>query len=292
MKPKQLAVIGHPVAHSLSPLMHNAALRQLKLPYHYRKIHVLPEALPSFCQKIKQGKLKLAGFNITLPHKEKILPYLDWIAPLAKLTGAVNTVVHHEGRLLGFNTDGLGYVESLREETQLQLKGIHVTLLGAGGAARAISIALAQLGVKHITLTNRTLSRAENLAKHLRRHFPQTHFETNKIEGKKFHQALSHSQLITNTTSVSLTKQAFEENFPDFPWQKLKLNTIISDLVYDPPLTDFLKQAKAQGLKIHPGLGMLVHQGALSFQLWTGHYPDVEVMRSILQKELKKKQTA
>lgn len=287
--PQKLAVIGDPVKHSLSPAMQNAALKRAGFNYTYKKIHVTPQSLENFCLKARQGKNKLAGFNITLPHKENILPYLDWISPLAKLVGAANTVVNHQDKLLGFNTDGLGYVESLKEETDFKFSATHVTLIGAGGAACGVAAALAQHGVSQLNIANRTLSKAKDLVKRLSPHFPKTRFTPLPLNREKFHQALRQSQLITNTTSLSLKPESFALNFPDFPWQKIAKKTIISDLVYTPKMTAFLKAAKNHRLPIHPGLGMLLHQGALAFQLWTGQYPDVDLMREVLEKKLRKK---
>jgi shikimate dehydrogenase len=278
-----LAVIGDPVSHSLSPAMQNAALRALKLPYRYRAIRVPPRSLKSF---MKQAAPKLAGFNVTIPHKVAIVPLLDRLAFEAKLIGAVNTVVHRNGEWIGFNTDGAGYLFSLQQDARFNPKGRRVTLLGAGGAAHALAFVLGLHRVKSLTLVNRHPKRAAELAVDLKKHFPKIEIQVCAWGEKLFATALKKTDLLINGTSVGLGGTAFE----NFPWRHLKKRALVSDIVYQPRWTPFLRAAKRRGHPIHTGEGMLVHQGALALEIWTGQKPDTGLMRRVLLKELKKRE--
>jgi len=280
-KIKKLAVIGDPIAHSLSPLFHNAALQKLKLPYEYRAIRVRPQDLEKFIRGRAQG---LVGFNVTLPHKESILPLLDRLSLEAKLMGAVNTVVKKEDKLIGFNTDGAGYLRSLIQNKKFSPRGKNIVLLGAGGAARGLATALGLDQAKSIKIANRTLARAMELAKGLGKQIGKVSFSAMNLEGRELENALKSCHLLVNCTRVGLKGSAFA----DFPWKKLKRSALVSDIVYNPLLTPFLKAAKKHGHSIHTGEWMLVYQGALAFEMWTGAFPDVKLMHRVLLKELKK----
>jgi shikimate dehydrogenase len=279
-KKQKLAIIGDPVAHSVSPQMQNAALRALRLPFVYKKIHVRPRALSSF---LKKRARTLAGFNVTLPHKEKLLTQLDWVSPQARLIGAVNTVVRRDRRLLGFNTDGDGYLDSLRIHANFSVRGKKIVILGAGGSARSLAVALAQAGANKILLANRTEAKSRRLSQNLARHFPKVRFTSSPLEGLIFQRDLQGSQLVINTTSVGLKNSTFK----DFPWEKIRKKTLISDIVYNPLMTPLLREARRRGHPIHTGVGMLVQQGALSFLLWTGREPDVRIMHRVVLKALR-----
>lgn len=282
MKKKLLAVIGDPISHSISPLMQNAALRKLKLPFEYRALRVGSKELRRF---MKGAAKQLYGFNVTIPHKETILPYLDRLAFEAKIIGAVNTVVQRNGEWIGFNTDGSGYLRSLLKEKKFNPRNRHITLLGAGGAARAIAAVLGLNRAKSITIANRTGSRAEQLVKELKAHLPRVEFFPCELWSAEFEAALRRSQLLVNTTSIGLHGSTFK----DFPFKKLKKKALVSDIVYNPRMTPFLKQAKQAGHPILTGEGMLAHQGALALELWTGHTPDVALMLRVLRKALSEK---
>lgn len=277
----QLAVIGDPIEHSLSPPMQNAALKELKLPYQYKKIWVQQGKLKSF---LKNEAKTLRGFNLTLPHKEDILPLLDWISAPAKTIGAVNTVVRHQQSWLGFNTDGAGYLSSLELEQKYSIKKKQILFLGAGGAARSIAVAMILGGADAITFANRNLDRAKKLIADLKRYYPKAKLTAISLLGKKFEAHITQTQLLINTTSIGLNGT----NFDDFPWAVVSKDTLISDIVYTPRFTPFLMDAKKTGLAIHTGEGMLAHQGALALQLWTGKYPNVHLMHQVLLKRLSK----
>lgn len=280
-KIKQLAVIGDPVSHSLSPTMQNAAIERLKLPYRYRAIRVLPGELGAF---LKERALRLEGFNITVPHKEAIVPLLDRLAYEAELIGAVNTVLRRDGKWLGFNTDGAGYLMSLHADAKFSVRGKRVLLLGAGGAARAIAVALVLTKARQVVIANRTLGRAEDLVRDLGFRLGKEVLSALPLEGKDFEKELGRADLLINTTRVGLGGSSFE----DFPWKKLKKSSLVSDIVYVPRFTPFLKAAKKSGHPIHTGEGMLVFQGALAFEIWTGVKPDPRLMRRALLKKLAK----
>lgn len=285
MKKNRLAVIGDPVSHSLSPLFQNAALKKMGLPWIYTARRIRPQELARF---IRGPARRLAGFNVTIPHKESILPFLDRLSFEAQLIGAVNTVMIKDGEMVGFNTDGAGYLKSLHQEKKFNPKGRHVTLLGAGGAARSIASVLCLHQVKSLTLANRNIDRAEQLARHLQKYFTKIEIFACELWSAEFEAALRRSALLVNTTSVGLKGSAFE----NFPFKKLKKRALVSDIVYTPRLTPFLKAAKKAGHPIHTGEGMLAHQGALALELWTGKVPNLPLMLRTLRRALafKKKQ--
>jgi shikimate dehydrogenase len=276
---KQLAVIGDPVSHSLSPTMQNAAIERLELPFRYRAIRVRPGELPAFLQ----GKARLLeGFNVTVPHKEAIVPLLDRLAFEAELIGAVNTVLRRDGQWLGFNTDGAGYLMSLQADAQFRVRGKRVVLLGAGGAARGIAVALVLAKARHVLVANRTPERAESLVRDLAFRLGKEQLTASPLEGKEFEKELNRADLLINTTRVGLGGGSFE----NFPWKKLKRDSLVSDIVYIPRLTPFLKAARKAKHPIHTGEGMLVYQGALALEIWTGAKPDPKLMRRAILKKL------
>ncbi len=262
--------------------MQSAAIRDLRIPYEYRAIRVKADKLKQF---MKTQAKQLAGFNVTIPHKVAILGLLDRLAFEAKLIGAVNTAMFRDGEWIGFNTDGAGYLMSLQEDAGFNPRDRHVVLLGAGGAARAISIALGLHRAKSITIANRTEDRALALVSDLHKKLPKLTVEGVALHGAAFRDALKRCHLLVNCTAVGLKNSKFQ----DFPWEELAGDTLVSDIVYHPRFTPFLKTAKRAGHPIHSGEGMLVHQGALALEIWTGKKPDTGLMRRVLLKELRKR---
>jgi shikimate dehydrogenase len=277
-KTKLVGLLGHPVHHSQSPIMHNTAFARKQLDYAYVAFDVEPEQLDEAVAGIRA--LGLRGVNVTIPHKVAIMPMLDEIDPLAKRIGAVNTVVNDNGRLIGYNTDGTGYVRSLIEETGLDLRERVVTLLGAGGAARAVAFTLAEQGVKEIRIINRSRERAALLAEHLGAIVP-----TSVVDPDQASRVIADASLLINTTSIGMYPHVDEMPVP-VEW--LHPGLIVSDLIYNPLETKLLRQAKQIGAKTHSGVGMFVNQGALAFELWTGEQAPSEVMREIVLQQLKK----
>ncbi len=268
-------IIGDPVHHTLSPLMHNIAFKNLKLPFIYLPFHVKANQLGSFMKQARLWKLK--GFNVTIPHKETVLRYLDQMSPEARLIGAVNTIVLSKGKLTGYNTDGEGYLRSLWKEKKFQPHNKNIVILGAGGAARALLYALGKKGTKNITIVNRTISRAQKLAKEFQK-ILGIQINTAHLDNKSLGKIFPYTHLLVNSTSVGLHNTRFK----NLPLKVLPSSAIVSDLVYRPLETPFLVQAKKSGLSTHTGLGMLLHQGALAFHLWTKRKPPMNLMKKAL----------
>lgn len=259
--------------------MHNASFRKKRLPYVYLPFRVRAGELRRFLKDIRSwGWGRVRGFNVTIPHKEAILPFLDRISPEAKAIGAVNTVVIEKGKFLGYNTDAAGWLRSLEDETGLRPKGKTAVVLGAGGAARAVVYALAKAGTREIAVSNRTRSRADALAREFGKKFPRTRIVAVPFLPDLLHKIFSEIDLLVNTTSVGLGGTRFAR----LSLAPLNKKAVVSDLVYRPRLTPLLKQAKRRGLKIHPGLGMLLHQGILAAKLWTRKEPNRRAMKKAL----------
>ncbi|MGN7468557.1 shikimate dehydrogenase [Brevibacillus sp. SAFN-007a] len=277
-KTQLVGLFGHPVSHSQSPMMHNAAFKEAGLGFAYAAFDVEPEVLEDAVAGIRA--LGLRGINVTIPHKVAIMPMLDEIDPLAKRIGAVNTVVCQEGRLIGYNTDGMGYVRSLVEETGIVLDKQIVTMMGAGGAARAVAFTLAEQGVKEIRIINRSRERAAVLAEHVGALVP-----TKIVEQGEGKDAIADSSLLINTTSIGMLPNVQDTPVPA-DW--LHSGLIVSDLIYNPLETRLLREAQAVGATVHSGVGMFVNQGALAFELWTGTEAPTDIMREVVLQQLTK----
>jgi shikimate dehydrogenase len=280
-KKTKIAIIGDPVSHSLSPILQNAAFQALGLPFRYTKIRLKKERLPSFFRTLRQSPY--AGLNVTVPHKEAALKYMDSLSQEAQLIGAVNTVRVDSGGLQGFNTDAAGYLTSLKKETKFSPRGKRVVILGAGGAARAIIAALALSGAKEIHLLNRTLSRARKLAAEFQKKFPKIILTAAPLHGDHLKDLFPNTDLLINTTSAGLKGSPL----PPLPLEQLPRRAVVSDILYRPPMTPFLRKAKKHRLKTHGGAGMLLHQGALSFEIWTHRRAPLSVMSGTLKKALR-----
>ncbi|MEM3526492.1 MAG: shikimate dehydrogenase [Candidatus Jordarchaeaceae archaeon] len=267
---KVVGVIGDPIEHSLSPKMHNAAFEYLGLDYIYVPFRVLEKDLKNAVRGAKA--LNLRGFNVTIPHKISIIKFLDEVDLTARKIGAVNTVVNYGGKLMGYNTDGLGALEALKEEN-VDPEGKKIVIIGAGGAARAITFQFASVCSKLVIL-NRTGIKAVRLAKEL------TNFGV-EVEGgsltlKSLESSLSESDILINTSSVGMYPNVNESPVPkDF----LRKDLVVFDIVYNPLETMLLKYARSVGAKSINGVGMLVNQGAIGFKMWTGHEAPRDIMR-------------
>jgi shikimate dehydrogenase len=270
---KVVALIGDPVEKSLSPPIHNEAFRSLKLDYVYVAFRVPRELLPKAVEAVKT--LGIAGLNVTIPHKVAIVSLLDALDRSASLVGAVNTVKNDGGKLVGYNTDGIGALKVLEERVG-NLTGKRVLLLGAGGAARAISFALAEKGVS-LTIANRTIGRAKELAVDLERKLGVRP----KVIGIKpwmLSQALKETDILINATAVGMYPRIKETLVTG---KMMHPNLIVFDIVYQPLYTRLLREAREIGAKVITGLEMLVNQAALSFEIWTGKQAPVELMRHV-----------
>ena len=266
-------VFGDPVGHSKSPLMLNRAFREAGINGAYGAFHILPGTLQAAVEGIRA--LGFRGVNVTIPHKVEVMKYLDRIDEAAQAIGAVNTIVNDNGVLTGYNTDGIGYVRSLKEETGVSLAGKKVLLLGAGGAARAIVYALAKEGAGRIVIANRTVKRALELARDM-----SLYVQTEGVGTADIGQYMDNIELVINTTAAGM-----HPNVDELPMDAgfLRSGLLVSDLVYNPRITAFLKCAEEAGAQIHSGLGMFIYQGAYAFEYWTGRPAPVGAMRAAVE---------
>lgn len=267
---KITGIFGYPVEHTLSPAMHNAAFKALGLDYCYVPFPVHPDYLKDAVKAIRA--LNLCGVNVTVPHKEKVMPLLDEINEEASFIGAVNTIVNSEGRLIGYNTDGKGFMQSLIE-SGISVEGKDILIIGAGGASRAISYYLSQK-TKTLYLYNRNKNRAEKLVHDLKKIRNNVTLIENISSIERFH-------IIINATPLGLKK---EDPLP-FDTSLLRAEQTVCDLIYKK--TRLLEEASKKGCATLDGLGMLLWQGLFAFELWTGKKPQVEVMRNALMKSNK-----
>lgn len=279
-KTKILGIFGCPITHTLSPLMHNTAIDKIGLDMVYLPFEVEHKDLENAVDAIRA--LNIIGVNITIPHKESVIKFLDEVSDDAKLIGAVNTIVNKNGRLIGYNTDGDGYLASLKRELDFNVKGKNVLILGAGGAARAILFAIAKKDAKKIVIANRTIKRANSLKNEFKRHFKNLEILASGIDEQDLKKHLADVHLIINTTSMGMN----DKGDLNIPFDIIPKKAIVSDIVYKPLLTKFLKNAERFGIKTHSGLGMLVEQGALSFKLWTKKDMPKDTVYKTLQKTL------
>lgn len=272
-----VGIIGWPVKHSLSPAMHNAAFAAMELDWTYVPLPVRPGDLPRAVKGLLA--LGLAGANVTIPHKEEALRLMDDVSPGAGLIGAVNTIARANGRLVGHNTDGIGFLRSL--EGKWSPRGETVVILGAGGAARAIAIQLALAGVGKIHLINRTLPRACRLADEIQERI-EVWARGYDWTARGLDQIIGSSSLLVNATAFGMGDE--EETL--FPCQWLDAKTVVCDIVYTPRLTGLLKGAAGRGCATVDGLGMLLHQGAAALEIWTRRPAPLPVMARALEDAL------
>lgn len=270
-------VFGDPVDDNPTGVVEEAAFAAKNLNYRYLTIKVLPEDLETAMKSVRIFNMR--GINLTMPHKIKVLPYLDELSPAAEIIGAVNTVIHKEGKLYGENTDGKGFVTALKE-TGESLDGKNVTILGAGGAARAIAVECALNGAKHIAVVNRNAEKEQELASLLNKN---TDAKAEFVFWDKEVKIPEGTEILINATSVGFSPDV--NSRPDIDYNTVFEDMCVCDVVFNPAETLFLKAAEEKGAKTVNGLGMLVQQAALNFTLWTGEEAPVEIMREALKRE-------
>lgn len=274
---KRFAVIGHPIAHSLSPAMHNAAFAECQLPYTYQALDIHPDRLAeSLASMYEEG---FCGFNVTIPHKEAVFKSVQDVSQDARRIGAVNTVVRTDQGWQGNNTDADGFMKPLLERGDVA--GMNVVVLGAGGAARAVVFALAKYSVKSITIVARTVARAEAIAQDLHAVYPTLICQCADVS----QELIQEAQLIVNTTPLGMKA----DDAQLFPYEWIPVAAVCYDLIYWPECTPFLQQAKRKGCVIINGLDMLLWQGVLAWELWTQRTAPVDVMRQALQQALQER---
>lgn len=269
-KRKKFGVIGHPIEHSLSPVMHNAVFRKLELDYEYSAFDVKRGELEKF---IEDAKSNFIGLNVTIPHKIAVMKFLDEIGKEAELIGAVNTIKFKNGKTTGFNTDGIGCVKAL-EEAGEGIKEKRILILGAGGAARAIAFQLV-LENSEVLISNRNMENAfklgEDIKKKLNKDVELIRFSKNEIEKK-----LQETDILINATPVGMFPEVDKSIInPEI----IPSRVVVMDIVYNPIKTKLLGEAEKRGCKTVDGVGMFIHQGAESLRLWLGITPPVDVMR-------------
>ena len=277
-KTRICGIIGDPVDHTLSPAMHNTAFKELNLDFVYVAFRVRKDELKHAIAGAKS--LDIHGLNVTMPHKNAVMKYLDEIYSTAKSISAVNTILNDEGRLKGYNTDGLGAIKALKENG-ISLKGKKLLLLGAGGAGKAIAFHAAQ-EVEELVILNRTTQKAKKLAEVLRKKFDKK-INGNSLSAKIIKEELRDADILVNATSVGMHPNV-SRSLVDPSW--LKPDLCVMDIVYNPIETKLAKDAKALGAKVISGVEMLVYQGAASFEIWTNHAAPVEVMKQAVLNKL------
>lgn len=270
-------VFGNPVDDNPTGVVEEAAFAAKNLNYRYLTIKVLPENLRKAMDSVKIFDMK--GINLTMPHKIKVLPYLDELSPAAEIIGAVNTVIQKEGRLFGENTDGKGFVTALKNSGET-LDKKNVTILGAGGAARAIAVECALNGAAHINIINRSIEKGEELASLIQM---KTDSSAKYLNWKNNMEIPSDTDILINATSIGFSPNVTDK--PDIDYTTITPEMCVCDVIFNPAETIFLKSAAENGAKTITGLGMLVQQAALNFTLWTGVEAPVDVMEDALKKE-------
>ena len=275
---QNLGVMGWPIRHSLSPVLQNAALEKAGLDYVYVALPVPPEKLRTAVAGLQA--MGFAGWNVTIPHKQAIMPLLDEIDEDARIIGAVNTVIHKDGRLIGHNTDVTGFLLPFKRRG-IDLRGKKAALLGAGGAARAVIWGLLREGVSSLAIGVRNPRKAEPLIEEFA---PYGILHIHHWEDEAFREELGEADLLVNTTPLGMTPHT--DGMPPVVWQDLKASAIVYDIIYTPAHTRFLRDAAAHGHTILNGEEMLAGQGAAAFALWTGQEADLDCMLTALRAEL------
>lgn len=268
-------IIGHPVRHSLSPAMQNAALQACGLDGVFVPFDVQPERLGEAVAGLRS--LGIRGVNVTIPHKTGVVPYLDGLDESAAAAGAVNTVSNEAGRLIGYNTDGDGLVRSLAEEFAFTPENRSVVVIGAGGAARGAVAAICRAGARRITIANRSRDRATALVAAMEGRYPDTVLPVAEY-GEHLTPFLHEADLVVNTTSLGMNGEVIT----GLDLGALPRHAAVYDMVYAPPVTPLLREAHRLGLRNANGLGMLAAQGELAFRIWTGIMPPLGLMKRVL----------
>lgn len=272
---KLYAVIGDPINHSMSPIMHNDLFQHYGIDAHYQALSVKPEHLKDAINGFRA--IGLSGFNVTVPHKVAIMPLLDQIDPLARAIGAVNTVIHVNGQLIGYNTDGSGFVRGLLTRLS-SLVDKKVLIIGAGGASRAIYYTLAHEGVIKVDITNRTVEKGAELVQGCPYEVQTSIFTLDDAEER-----IADYDIIIQSTSIGMSPRT---ECKPLSLHNLKENTFVSDIIYNPLETSFLKTANELGAETQNGIEMFVYQGALAFEKWTGIMPDIARMTKKVKEQL------
>ena len=267
-KTKIFSVIGNPIEHSLSPQIHNTIYKYMNLNYSYVPFHVEPQNLKTAVNGMRA--LGVKGFNVTIPYKEKIIPYLDEISEEAALIGAVNTVKNINGKLFGHTTDGEGFIKSINA-LNVDIKDKNILVIGAGGSSRSISVKMAMEGASSIIILNRTVEKARAICKIINNNIKNIS-GSDLLNQNKFNFYAKQSDIIINTTPIGMYPK--NEGCPINDFKYIKPDTVVCDLIYNPEMTQFLMKANEIGCKTINGWGMLIFQALLAFDIWTDFIAD------------------
>ena len=269
----KLGIIGFPIGHSISPVFQQAALDHLTLDASYQAWEVKPQEVAEFLQGLRSPDV--LGINVTVPHKEAVIPHLDEVDEWAAAAGAVNTIVNRNGILTGHNTDGSGFLRALREAGGFDPQGRSVLILGAGGAARGVMLALIREGAGRLTIANRTEARARRLSQMARDNGLDA--QPISLDSQSLVTAAASADLIVNCTTIGMTHGP-DEHRSHLSKEQIPATAVVNDLVYNPLDTPLLKEASHAGAFTLGGIHMLVYQGAASLEMWTGREAPVAVM--------------
>ncbi len=270
-----VGVFGDPVDENPTIAMFDAAFAATGLKWRYQNFRVPSEQLADAMRGLRA--MNFVGINCTIPHKVAVLQYLDKITPEAALMGAVNTVIFRDGQLIGTNTDGKGFLMSLKMDAKMDPKGKRVVILGAGGAARAIAVELAQEGAAHITIVNRTTERGEDLAALIN---DKTNTTAEYAWWLGDYDVPTETDIVVNATNIGLAPDLDAK--PAVNIDSINKHMLVCDVIPNPPRTRFLVEATGRSAKTLDGLGMLVYQGAIAFTMWTGLDAPIEEMKQAL----------
>ena len=270
-------IFGYPVSQSLSPAMHNAAFTHLGLDCVYLAFDVDPRNVAQAVSSIRA--LGLCGINVTIPHKQSVMAGLDEIAPEASMVGAVNTIVNENGRLKGYNTDVSGVLRALHSELEFAPRGKNIFIVGAGGASRAVIVAMCTGGARSVSIVNRTYLKARKLSEEFSPQFGSVAFSAAPLDdADRVAELIAQADIVINCSSAGMG----DVEPLCLPLDLLGKDCVVYDLVYKPPVTPLVRDSRALGLKSESGLGMLLYQGVDAFEIWTGEDAPVEVMREAL----------
>jgi shikimate dehydrogenase len=277
-KTSVFGIIGDPVDHSLSPGMHNAAFDSIGLDHIYVPFHVKTEELEDAINGARA--MGIRGLNVTIPHKTEVIKYLDYLDFAAGLIGAVNTIEFGENGAVGHNTDGIGAIRAIEDVTRV--KGKKIMVLGAGGAARAISFQLLLSEAKSLVISNRTIEKAQELRDDLVEKLDEEVIITDL--GSELEKEIEDTDILINTTPIGMYPHITHK--PLVTADKMHKGLIVNDIVYNPLKTGLILEAEKAGVKTISGIKMLMYQGIESFRIWTGIEPPVEVFKSALMNEM------
>lgn len=273
-----IALLGKPVKHSKSPYMHNQSFEILDLDFAYMAFEIEDYEIEKTIEAMKI--LNAKGFNITMPYKEKVMKFLDQIDEQAKIIGSVNTVLNHNGKLIGYNTDGKGFIKSI-EEKNIKFKGEKIVILGSGGAARAIAIQLAFEGAGEILIVNRRREKAEIIVNTINKSISKIKARSIELNEDFLKAELKDAKILVNTTPVGMNDSIDKSLIMDI--ESLHRDLFVADIIYNPLKTKLLSQAEKIGCKTMNGMNMLIYQGALAFKIWTGKDMPKSIIEDILK---------